>query len=163
MRIINLNPSQTSVIEKSQLSPERRSQIIEILRIGIIYAFRIRFPIFMSKVVPARSRNSDLNIPRILLSDDRLHKPEFVEGATLPGMSDLAGTEDHGLGRKLPRRQRLDVWEILPKTEGFHVCRDAFEAGDVVEECAEEYYRLSVRFSRIIQWWTNESACIRHL
>lgn len=93
----------------------------------------------MSKVVPARRGNSDLNIANILPSNDRLHEPELVQRATLSTMLDLTRAEYHSPRRKLPRRQRLDVREILAQTETLDVRRDRFEAGDVVEECAEEY------------------------
>lgn len=96
----------------------------------------------MSKVVPARRGNSDLNIANILPSSDRLHEPELVERATLSTMPDLTRTEYHSLRRKLPRRQRLDVREILAQTEALDVRRDRFEAGNVVEECAEEYCQV---------------------
>lgn len=161
MRIINLDPSQTGVIKKTQLRPERRSKIIEILVVGIIYTPRISLAIFMSKVVPARRGDSHFNLPNILLSNDGLHELEFVKRATLPGMFYLPRTEYHSLGRELPRRQGLHVWEVFSQTEGFHVSRDGFEAGDVVEECAEEYFKPLVRFSQMVVV-TDESACIRH-
>lgn len=96
----------------------------------------------MSKVVPARRGNSDLDIANILPSNDRLHEPELVESATLSTMPDLTRTEYYSPRRKLPRRQRLDVREILAQTETADIRRDRFEAGDVVEECAEEYCQV---------------------
>lgn len=140
MRIINLDPPQTGVIKKAQLSPERCSKIIEILVVAVIYTTCVGFAIFMSKVVPAWRGDSHFNIPNILLSNDRLHELEFIKCATLPGMFYLTRTEYHSLRGELPRREGLYVWEVFSQSEGFHVRRDGFEAGDVVEECAEEYY-----------------------